>query len=110
MDVDWREHQRLVRVEDRLVNVVELGSGPPLLFVHGLGGCWQNWLENLPEFARDHRVIALDLPGFGRSQMPAGEISVRAWIARRGSTAGGWPRMPRRSRGARACDASRSRG
>ena len=76
MDVDWREHQRLVRVEDRLVNVVELGSGPPLLFVHGLGGCWQNWLENLPEFARDHRVIALDLPGFGRSQMPAGEISV----------------------------------
>ncbi len=76
LDMDWRAHQRSVTVEDRLVNIVELGSGPPLLFVHGLGGCWQNWLENLPHFARDHRVIAVDLPGFGASQMPAAAISV----------------------------------
>jgi len=79
LDVDWREHQRFVAVGDRLVNVVELGSGPPLLFVHGLGGCWQNWLENLPHFARDHRVIAVDLPGFGASQMPAEPISVAGY-------------------------------
>ncbi len=79
MDVDWREQQRYVRVEDRLVNVVELGSGAPLLFVHGLGGCWQNWLENLLEFARDRRVIAVDLPGFGASQMPAKTISVSGY-------------------------------
>ena len=46
MDIDRRSCMRFVAVEDRLVNVVELGSGPPMLFVHGLGGCWQNWLEN----------------------------------------------------------------
>ena len=35
----------------------------PLVFIHGLSGCWQNWLENIPLFARTRRVIALDLPG-----------------------------------------------
>lgn len=60
------------------VNYAELGSGPgiDLVFVHGLSGCWQNWLENLPHFARNHRVIALDLPGFGASPMPPWPISI----------------------------------
>jgi pimeloyl-ACP methyl ester carboxylesterase len=76
MDVDWREHLRWVRVDGRWVNVVDIGSGPVLVFLHGLAGCWQNWLETIPEFARDHRVIALDLPGFGASPMPAQTISM----------------------------------
>ena len=76
MDVDWPEHMRWVRVEDRWMNIVDMGEGPIVLFVHGLSGCWQNWLENLPYFARDHRVIAMDLPGFGESEMPAKTISI----------------------------------
>lgn len=76
MDVDWREHLRWVRVDERWVNVVDIGSGPALVFLHGLAGCWQNWLETIPAFARDHRVIALDLPGFGASPMPAQPISM----------------------------------
>jgi pimeloyl-ACP methyl ester carboxylesterase len=64
------------------VNFVEMG--PPedeqdplaLVFVHGLSGCWQNWLENIPHFARRHRVLALDLPGFGSSPVPDWEISI----------------------------------
>ena len=51
-------------------------SGFDLLFVHGLSGSWQNWLENIPHFARNHRVIALDLPGFGSSPLPPWEISI----------------------------------
>ncbi|MDP2709660.1 MAG: alpha/beta hydrolase [Solirubrobacteraceae bacterium] len=76
MDVDWQEHLRWVRVKDRWMNVVELGEGPLMIFIHGLSGCWQNWLEQLPHFARDHRVIAVDLPGFGQSEMPAEPISM----------------------------------
>jgi pimeloyl-ACP methyl ester carboxylesterase len=76
MDVDWRQHLRWVRVGGRSVNVVDVGSGPVVVFLHGLAGCWQNWLENVPHFARDHRVIALDLPGFGASPMPAQPISM----------------------------------
>ena len=71
LDVDWHEHQRWVTIDGRQVNVVELGSGPPIVFIHGLSGSWQNWLEQLPVFAREHRVIAFDLPGFGESEMPA---------------------------------------
>ncbi len=47
-----------------------------LVFVHGLSGCWQNWLEQLPHFARTHRVIALDLPGFGDSPPPPWPVTI----------------------------------
>ncbi len=78
MDVDWSEHQRWVSVEGQWINVVEIGSGPPLLLIHGLS-CWQSWLENICFFARDHRVIAVDLPGFGASPAPAQEISITGY-------------------------------
>src|SRR3954471_7617845 len=79
IDVDWREHQSWVHVGGRPVNVISLGSGPPVVFVHGLGGSWQNWLENLPFFARKFRVIACDLPGFGESPMPLEDISISGY-------------------------------
>jgi pimeloyl-ACP methyl ester carboxylesterase len=80
--VDWREHLRRIDVGGaRDVNYVEVGSksGKALLFVHGLSGSWQNFLENIPHFAREHRVIAVDLPGFGDSPMPDWEIGVEAY-------------------------------
>ncbi|HEU0317292.1 MAG TPA: alpha/beta fold hydrolase [Solirubrobacteraceae bacterium] len=75
MDVDWSAHQRWLEVEDQWVNIVEIGSGPPLLLIHGLS-CWQSWLENICAFASDHRVIAIDLPGFGRSPSPSDPASI----------------------------------
>jgi 4,5:9,10-diseco-3-hydroxy-5,9,17-trioxoandrosta-1(10),2-diene-4-oate hydrolase len=78
-DVDWRSHQRWLEIGGRRVNVIELGSGPPVVFVHGLSGSWQNWLEQLPVFARDHRVVAFDLPGFGASEMPDWQISISGY-------------------------------
>jgi len=80
MDVDWPAHLQWVHVHGSAINVLDIGEGPVLLFLHGLSGCWQNWLENLPEFARDHRVIAVDLPGFGASPMPADPISVTGYV------------------------------
>jgi pimeloyl-ACP methyl ester carboxylesterase len=81
MGVDWPSMTRKIRVFDRAVNVVDMGGGgPPLLFIHGLGGAWQNWLLNMPAFADTHRVVALDLPGFGESEMPAdGDLSIRGF-------------------------------
>jgi pimeloyl-ACP methyl ester carboxylesterase len=79
LDVDWRSHQRWVQVDGQPVNTIELGEGPPLVFIHGLSGSWPNWLEQLPVLADEHRVVAMDLPGFGHSPMPAGEISIAGY-------------------------------
>jgi pimeloyl-ACP methyl ester carboxylesterase len=84
-EIDWRSHQRWLYVDGSPVNVVELGperdaSGKqPLVFVHGLSGSWPNWLEQLPVFAAEHRVITLDLPGFGHSPMPRQTITISGY-------------------------------
>jgi pimeloyl-ACP methyl ester carboxylesterase len=76
--VDWRSHLHDLEIDGRRVHYVDLGEGedPPVLFVHGLAGCWQNFLENIPAAAERRRTVALDLPGFGRSEMPAGDVSI----------------------------------
>ncbi len=79
LDVDWRQHQRWTIINDSAINVIELGDGPPLLFLHGLSGSWPNWLEQLPVFASTRRVIAVDLPGFGHSPMPHERISISGY-------------------------------
>jgi pimeloyl-ACP methyl ester carboxylesterase len=79
LDVDWRRHQRWLSIEGSRINLVEVGEGAPLLFVHGLSGSWPNWLEQIPVFARDRRVIAVDLPGFGQSPMPRETISIASY-------------------------------
>jgi pimeloyl-ACP methyl ester carboxylesterase len=84
-DVDWRTHQRWRIVDGTPVNTIELGpengdsEAKPLVFVHGLSGSWPNWLEQLPAFATEHRVITLDLPGFGHSPMPRETISISGY-------------------------------
>jgi pimeloyl-ACP methyl ester carboxylesterase len=76
--IDWRAHQHDAVVRGRRLHYVDYGAGDeePVLFVHGLGGCWQNWLENIPRFGASRRVIAVDLPGFGDSEMPRGYITI----------------------------------
>jgi pimeloyl-ACP methyl ester carboxylesterase len=59
---------RLIAVGAHPVHVVERGSGPPLLLVHGFAGSTYDWEEHvLEQLARTHRVIALDLYGMGFS-------------------------------------------
>lgn len=79
LKIDWREHLHRVQLPGAEVNYAEIGEGEPILFVHGLAGCWRNWLENLPHFGRSHRAIALDLPGFGDSPMPSWPIDMPAY-------------------------------
>jgi pimeloyl-ACP methyl ester carboxylesterase len=46
------------------------GSGPPLVLLHGIGHHWRAWEPVLDRLAEHHDVIAVDLPGFGRSPTP----------------------------------------
>lgn len=74
------------------LHVEEQGQGSPLLLLHGLGASSYSWRHVAPELARRHRVIALDLRGFGRSDKPFDQryspadhaAHVVAFIRRRG--------------------------
>jgi pimeloyl-ACP methyl ester carboxylesterase len=59
------------RQSDR-VNFVRGGGGPPLVLIHGIGHRWQAWEPVLDLLSDHHEVVALDLPGFGDSPVPAG--------------------------------------
>ncbi len=48
-----------------------LGRGPTIVLVHGLGSGAADWLPVARRLARDHRVVLVDLPGHGQSDMPA---------------------------------------
>ncbi|MBI5104179.1 MAG: alpha/beta hydrolase [Solirubrobacterales bacterium] len=56
-------------------HVAEAGDGPPLVLVHGWPQHWYAWRKVIPDLAKDHRVIAPDLPGFGWSDAPPGTYS-----------------------------------
>lgn len=56
---------RRVRWSQGETQVLELGTGSPLLLVHGAFSDAFVWVPILPELARNRRVLAVDLPGHG---------------------------------------------
>ena len=67
-------------------NVHDVGSGSkvPALLIHGSGpgvSAWANWRLVIPVLARDRRVIAPDMVGFGYSDRPAGiHYNMDTWV------------------------------
>ena len=51
----------------------EKGKGSPVLLIHGFGASTYTWRRIAPRLASDHRVIAVDLKGFGQSDKPFDE-------------------------------------
>ncbi len=76
-NVDWTALLRTHPFGGTEINYIDLipedpaaHDRTPVVFIHGLGGQWQNWIENIPRAALERRTVALDLPGFGLSPMP----------------------------------------
>lgn len=63
-------------VHGRAVTYVEAGEGPVLLLIHGMAGTCANWREVIEPLAREHTVIAPDLPGHGESAAGGGDYSI----------------------------------
>lgn len=68
------------RVRDTDLFYQELGSGPPLVLLHGLDDTHRTWRRVAPLLAAKRRVIAPDLPGCGLSGRPDASYSLR-WQA-----------------------------
>ena len=71
LDVDWAE------VHGMRIAYADVGAGGvPIVLVHGLSGYIPMWQKNIGALAQSRRVIALDLPGYGKSDKPRASYSM----------------------------------
>ena len=61
---------RYVEVQGHRIRYWDAGAGPPLVLLHGLGNSVLIWRHTVDPLGRRYRVVALDLPGHGLSDMP----------------------------------------
>lgn len=67
-----------VEIDGVHVRYREAGRGPAVVLVHGYSASSDSWLPVMPAVAATHRVIAVDLKGFGWTSRPEGDYSPRA--------------------------------
>lgn len=60
------------------IHYLEKGEGTPLVLIHGYTSSTYTWRDQFAELAKQYRVIAVDLKGFGFSDKPDGDYSRRA--------------------------------
>jgi pimeloyl-ACP methyl ester carboxylesterase len=58
------------------LNHVRFGTGEPLLLIHGIGGSWKSWMPVLHRLAAHREVIAIDLPGHGKTPPLEGPTTI----------------------------------
>ncbi len=57
---------------------VDEGEGPPVVLIHGFASALDTWRGVMKELTKHHRVLAMDLKGFGWSSRPPGDYSPQA--------------------------------
>jgi 2-hydroxy-6-oxonona-2,4-dienedioate hydrolase len=73
---EWASSRRVTAGTQR-IRYREAGAGAPLVLVHGLGVSADYWIRNGPPLAaRGLRVLAPDLPGFGRTEGPPEALGI----------------------------------
>ena len=65
-------------LEGARIRFLDVGQGPPVVLLHGFASAIENWTPVTPELSKHHRVLALDLKGFGWSDRPEGDYSPAA--------------------------------
>jgi len=79
--------ERFVVVKSCRLRYFVGGQGPPVVLVHGLGGCAVNWVDVAPLLARTRRVLVPELPGHGRSEQLAAVPNLAVFADRIGAVA-----------------------
>lgn len=65
-------------IDGARVRYLDVGKGPPVVLIHGFASSMETWDLLIPELSKNHRVLALDLKGFGWTDRPAGDYSPKA--------------------------------
>ncbi|OQX95623.1 hypothetical protein B6I21_04500 [candidate division KSB1 bacterium 4572_119] len=75
---DYGFEIKKVKVRNINVAMIDEGKGDQvLLLVHGLGSNAKGWIKNIPELSKKFRVIAVDLPGYGKSDKGYFQFSMK---------------------------------
>jgi pimeloyl-ACP methyl ester carboxylesterase len=84
MTVTTEQPGSTIEVNGIATNYHDAGSGDPVLLLHGSGpgvSAWANWQHTIPALAEHHRVLALDLVGFGNTERPNDiRYSAETWV------------------------------
>ena len=67
--IDSWQHEYITTNGVKLHYVTQ-GTGALMLMLHGFPEFWYSWRHQIPEFARDYKVVALDLRGYNESDKP----------------------------------------
>ena len=86
MAVEMLGKPRITNLDAGPIAWTEVGAGPPLVMLHGLGDSHRTWRRVLPQLSRRHRVLLVDLPGHGLSGRPDAPYTID-WYAQ---TMHGW--------------------
>lgn len=68
LEAPWK-HESIATNGIKL-HCVTQGSGPLMLMLHGFPEFWYSWRHQIPEFASDYKVVAVDLRGYNDSDKP----------------------------------------
>ncbi|MER3432991.1 MAG: epoxide hydrolase [Leptolyngbya sp. ERB_1_1] len=70
MMIETWQHDR-IQTNGINLHYVTQGEGNLILFLHGFPEFWYSWRHQIPEFAKDHKAVAIDLRGYNDSDKPA---------------------------------------
>lgn len=59
------------------LHYVTQGEGPLMLMLHGFPEFWYSWRHQIPEFAKNYQVVALDLRGYNKSDKPSAQSAYK---------------------------------
>ncbi|OZC87691.1 alpha/beta hydrolase [Rhodococcus sp. 05-340-1] len=80
-DISWDDHYHYVEVDGNLIGYVDYGHvehDSTILLLHGIAASWRWFVQIIPILAESHRVIGIDLPGFGGSDLPRERLGFSA--------------------------------
>ncbi|PAV24901.1 alpha/beta hydrolase [Tamilnaduibacter salinus] len=64
------DESQFMRVNGYRIHYRDIGQGEPIILMHGIFSSLQTWDSWVRELSRTHRVIALDMPGYGMTGAP----------------------------------------
>jgi pimeloyl-ACP methyl ester carboxylesterase len=72
--------ERTVLVFGQMIHYWDVGAGPVVVLLHGLGDRKESWLPVIPALSRQYRVLAPDQIGFGKSAKPLLDYNIQTYV------------------------------